>query len=293
MGSLLSISLLSLLIVLENHSFIDIIRPYSKNWLFPSDTLWYDRWEHILKLKPRFIEIVTWNDYGESHYIGRLDSPHGDDGNSKWVYGYPHNGWLDMAVPYIAAYKAGAESVDSHIEKDQIVYWYRTTSKTLDCDATDTTLADANNSSGNYFKGRPDGWETAQDKVFVVTLLTKAATLTMNAGKNSQTVEAPAGANLFSVDMDVGEVSFSLTRDGASVLSGKSTKKITDTCPCGIYNFNPYVGTLPEGEPDELLPQGYASIMNGLHVATCGPNGGSNRRAARTAAPEPRATGLY
>lgn len=58
---------------------------YSKNWNFPSDLLWFDRWNEILALKPRFIEIVTWNDYGECHYIGPLKSPHTDDGASKWV----------------------------------------------------------------------------------------------------------------------------------------------------------------------------------------------------------------
>lgn len=58
---------------------------YSKNWNFPSDLLWFNRWNEILALKPRFIEIVTWNDYGESHYIGPLNSPHTDDGASKWV----------------------------------------------------------------------------------------------------------------------------------------------------------------------------------------------------------------
>ena len=58
---------------------------YSKNWVFPSDLLWYTRWQEILQLKPRFVEIITWNDYGESHYIGPLSSPHNDDGNSKWT----------------------------------------------------------------------------------------------------------------------------------------------------------------------------------------------------------------
>lgn len=28
---------------------------------------------------------TQWNDYGESHYVGPLNSPHIDDGNSKWV----------------------------------------------------------------------------------------------------------------------------------------------------------------------------------------------------------------
>jgi hypothetical protein len=37
---------------------------YSKNWVFPSDLLWYMRWREILALQPNFVEIVTWNECG-------------------------------------------------------------------------------------------------------------------------------------------------------------------------------------------------------------------------------------
>ena len=37
--------------------------------------------------------MEQWNDYGESHYIGPLSSPHIDDGNSKWTN--------DMFVPHL------------------------------------------------------------------------------------------------------------------------------------------------------------------------------------------------
>jgi hypothetical protein len=36
--------------------------PYSKNWVFPGDLLWYSRWQEILVEQPEYIEIVTWND---------------------------------------------------------------------------------------------------------------------------------------------------------------------------------------------------------------------------------------
>jgi hypothetical protein len=38
--------------------------PYSKNWLFLSETLWYDRWQQILQLQDdlQYLEIVTWNE---------------------------------------------------------------------------------------------------------------------------------------------------------------------------------------------------------------------------------------
>ena len=251
---------------------------YSKNWVFPSDRLWFDRWNEVLTLGTRFIEIVTWNDYGESHYIGPLNSLHYDDGNSKWVNDMPHDGWLDMAKPFIAAFHAGATSVNDYIQEDEIIYWYRPTLKSLDCDATDTTMVPANNQSGNYFQGRPDGSETFQDSVFLVSLLTAPGTVAVSSGANSKTFDAPAGASVFEVSMAVGKQTFELTRDSKTVLSGTSLKDVSDVCICGIYNFNAYVGSLPDKSFGVLNKDGLASLTAGLHVSTCLPtptlNGG-------------------
>ena len=48
---------------------------YSKNWVFPSDLLWFDRWTEILNLGSQFVEIQTWYE-SESLVVsstGRLD----------------------------------------------------------------------------------------------------------------------------------------------------------------------------------------------------------------------------
>jgi hypothetical protein len=69
----------------------------SKAWNFPGDLLWFRRWNEVLALAPRFIEIVTWNDYGESHYL----APAGDDHDSTsqaWTANMPHDGWLEMGM---------------------------------------------------------------------------------------------------------------------------------------------------------------------------------------------------
>ncbi|KAL4786861.1 glycosyl hydrolase family 71-domain-containing protein [Aspergillus varians] len=245
--------------------------PYSKNWVFPGDLLWYDRWLQLLDMGPRFIEIVTWNDYGESHYIGPLSSPHTDDGCSKWVNDMPHDGWMDMSKPFIAAYKDGATSVDSYITEDLLVYWYRPTPRGVNCDATDTCMVPANNDSGNYFNGRPNGWETMEDAVFVVTTLTAPATVTVNSGGNVEVFDAPAGASAFQVPMGLGSQGFLLSRHGQAIQSDVSLLPIIDGCPCGLYNFNPYVGTLPPSPIDSLQQEGLYSLTQGLHVATCSP----------------------
>ncbi|KAJ5532968.1 alpha-1-3-glucanase/mutanase [Penicillium frequentans] len=244
---------------------------YSKNWVFPSDLLWYNRWNEVLALGPRFIEIVTWNDYGESHYIGPLKSPHTDDGASRWVNDMPHDGWLEISKPFIAAFKDGAKSPNKYITDEKLVYWYRPAPRDVNCDATDTCMVPANNGSGNYFLGRPNGWQSMQDSVFVVTLLQSPATVQANSGGSVYQYDAPAGAYAQAVPMNVGVQAFSISRNGKAVLSGVSLKPIINGCVCGLYNFNAYVGSLPPGFNDPLQPDGLAAFLQGLHVTTCHP----------------------
>lgn len=172
-----------------------------------------------------------------------------------------------MAKPFIAAYKAGETDVGPHIDSDQIVYWYRPTPASTDCDATDTTMEPADNSTGNYFMGRPNGWETLTDSIFIVPLLTAAGTVTVNSGGTVYTIDAPAGASSWSVPMGLGAQAFSLSRDGSEVISATSLKEIKDECVCGIYNFNSYVGTVPEGPSDPLGSDGLTALTTGLKTA--------------------------
>jgi hypothetical protein len=147
---------------------------------------------------------------------------------------------MEMARPYIAAYKAGAASVNEYIKEEQLIYWYRPTPRGVNCDTTDTCMVPADNSTGNYFMGRPNGWETMEDSVFVVSLLKSPAKIQVASGNNQQTFEAKAGAQSFKIPMGIGKQSFSVVRDGKMILSGTSPKEIIDGCVCGIYNFNPF-----------------------------------------------------
>jgi len=79
----------------------------------------------LLGLNSQFAEIVTWNDYGESHYINSPNNAHTDDGSSAWTYGIDHSAWQLVAKPYIQAYKAGASSVSTAGLGNTLVYSYR------------------------------------------------------------------------------------------------------------------------------------------------------------------------
>lgn len=185
----------------------------------------------------------------------------------------PHDGFLQMARPYIAAFHAGSKTVDSHIESDQLIYWYRPALKSASCDSTDTCEQPwpSSTPNPNYFIGKPNGYDTMEDSVFVVALLTSPGTVTITSGGNGpRTFSAPAGASSWQVGMGTGKQSFSLTRNAQTILSGDSLKDIISDCVCGIYNFNAYVGTLPAGASDPLSADGLVSFTNSLS-ATCQP----------------------
>lgn len=189
-----------------------------------------------------------------------------------------------MAKPFIATYKAGENIALPYIEEEKLVYWYRPTKQNADCGATDTTMQGANNASGNFFAGRPNGYQSMADEVFIVTLLKSPARVTVKSGDQTATFDAPAGISAHRAPMGVGKQQFAVSRHGETFLSGTSLKDIVDSCICGIYNFNAYVGTLPAPTTiDRLQPTGRAMLSQGLKVACT-----TNTRGVRgTSSPTP------
>jgi glucan endo-1,3-alpha-glucosidase len=218
----------------------------SKNWVFVCEQLITDRWNQILALQPQLVEIISWNDFGmssrpdscrlmwllsrvtetgESHYISGPQPNHSDDGSSQWAAGMPHDAWRRIMKPYIAADKAGA-SVPT-VDTDGLVYWYRPTPKDTRC--TNDTLP------------APNGINLLSDVVFVTTMLTASATLTVTSGSLAPvSINVGAGIVTSNFTMGVGTQTFAVSRNGAKILGGDGGLKIASTCT--TYNFNAYVG---------------------------------------------------
>ncbi|KAH7100577.1 glycosyl hydrolase family 71-domain-containing protein [Auriculariales sp. MPI-PUGE-AT-0066] len=208
---------------------------WNKNWIFKSDTLWTDRWQQLLELAPQFIEIITWNDYGESHYIGPLrdEKPDvyagGPTGAVKWTPGHDHSAWATVAAPYIAAYKQGASS--PIVSSDHLVYYYRQQSNSLQCSDPVPT---------------PTGASLMADSVFVTALLTEPGSIIITSGGNAPvSIDVDAGVHTVSAPMGVGKQSFQLVRGGNAILSGDGYRDIRDSCD--VYDFNPFVGEVSGG----------------------------------------------
>ena len=149
-----------------------------KNWIYKSEALLPKRWEEIMELNPDLVEIITWNDYGESHYIGPIDGAF-PAGSEVWTVGYEHTAWLQLIKYYIQAYKNGGYP---SIQKDQVFFWYRPHSK---------------NAQRNDGVPRPNNADWAEDTVVVHALLTHDAQIQVQIGGSSQTLNANAGRNTF------------------------------------------------------------------------------------------------
>ncbi|KAI0839316.1 glycoside hydrolase family 71 protein [Hypoxylon sp. FL0890] len=100
------------------------------SWYRAGETNLPERMEQILSLSPEFTEVITWNDAGESHYIG----PCWPEGLTDEILQYgnsdtaPHDGWQPLISSFIDAFKAGATDVGSmkpHTGNFAGTMWYR------------------------------------------------------------------------------------------------------------------------------------------------------------------------
>ncbi|KAI0764415.1 glycoside hydrolase family 71 protein [Trametes elegans] len=129
---------------------------WNKNWIYRGDDwLYVRRWEQLIAMRDQvdIVQIISWNDYGESHYIGPIK---GAQPNSQaWVDGFPHTAWLDLTRYYACAFKTGAYPP---IERDRIYMWARPHPR--DAEAVDDPV------------GRPDGWQLTDDIIWIVVFAT-------------------------------------------------------------------------------------------------------------------------
>ncbi len=47
---------------------------YNKDWMWSGNDLWHDRWLQVLYLQPEFVQIISWNDFGEVSNCLSIDS---------------------------------------------------------------------------------------------------------------------------------------------------------------------------------------------------------------------------
>ncbi|KAH8658315.1 glycosyl hydrolase family 71-domain-containing protein [Xylariales sp. PMI_506] len=234
---------------------------YDKDWLWNSGDLWYDRWQQAIFYStggnpaPEWIEILTWNDFGESHYIGPLDDSQYDAftiGEAPYNYAeaMPHDGWRTQLKWVTDLYKTGsAESGE-----ESIVMWYRTSFASA-CGTGDTT---GNTASQLQIEYSPA--DIVVDQISISVLLASPVdSMEVLYGPNSYTFDwtytPEGGAGLYYAtfalpDLDSGEFGVWLYRDDGTGFHLSSTVEINHTCTNDITNWNAYVSSTYGGEVD-------------------------------------------
>ncbi|WVQ72136.1 hypothetical protein IAR50_001681 [Cryptococcus sp. DSM 104548] len=200
---------------------------YNKNWIYRSDDwLLARRLEQIIaqRVSIDLIELISWNDYGESHYLGpiRTDQPN----SQGWTNGMPHTAWLDVVSYYAASFKAGSYAAGS----DQLVLWSRPHPKA----AVPSAPTNA----------QPTNWNYTDDNLYVWVALKSAATVSITSGSNTVSWSLPAGVSKLSVASSAGNIGASIVRSGSTVKSYSSSGSFSYTLTPTDYNFNYFVASV-------------------------------------------------
>ncbi|KAH6910280.1 glycoside hydrolase [Coprinopsis sp. MPI-PUGE-AT-0042] len=195
---------------------------WNKNWIYRGDDhLFVRRWEQLIGMRDRvdIVQVISWNDYGESHYIGPIK---GAQPNSQaWVNGYPHEAWLVLNSYFAAAFKKG---VYPPVKKDQIFLWARPHPK---------------NAVAREGVPRPNNWEITDDKIWAVVFTTSAAKVELHTSENrKETFQVGAGMTKLSCNQEVdGGMRGTIVRNGQVVAECNPIGFRFDSRP-GVHNFN-------------------------------------------------------
>ncbi|GBE78542.1 Glucan endo-1,3-alpha-glucosidase agn1 [Sparassis crispa] len=205
------------------------VNSYNKNFIYRGDDwLFSQRWETLIanRTKVPFTEVVSWNDYGESHYIGPIE---GQQPNSQaWVNGFDHQGWFDLMTYYITAYQTGKYPT---ISKDRVFLWAR--------------LYPVNATAPLDTVGKPTNYQLTQDYLWGVTLLMSPANVTLSCGSTTNKTLAPAGLTKFKLPLSTNCSVTAVVVRGTNTTVNFAPPSFKFNTKPPSYNFNAFVAASP------------------------------------------------
>ncbi|QRV96019.1 alpha-1,3-glucanase [Ceratobasidium sp. AG-Ba] len=200
------------------------------NRYFRGDNFEYRaRWQQLIANRNSlpFVEVATWNDYGESHYIGPM-SGLAPAGANYITPKNDHQAWADYTWYYATWWKSGAAPA---IATDRVYMWARPHPKSASICSTDGVGA-VNNAA----------W--ADDLLFVSVFLKSTAQVYCYSGTNNSGLKTlAAGVNELTVPLAAGGVGCTVTRNGASIINYAPSDFTYSTTP-SVCNMNAWTGLM-------------------------------------------------
>lgn len=193
----------------------------AENWAHAQNGgIFINRFASLLSLPnpPQFIELVTWNDFGESTYFGPADD--GTVCADCYYDTLDHSAFLTMAKPFISAFTAGSPNVSIAAHEENVYMFYRTQpALALGSDEASSPAGDL---------GLPMNATEWTDQVFVVGMLNQSAEVVLNTGGKVHTVKLEPGVSTTGFAWDFGAQSLDITFKNGSVVSKKGSVPIVE-----------------------------------------------------------------
>ena len=178
----------------------------------------------------KWVNLVTWNDMGEDSHWSPHPLPNRNQGGGQvWT----HAGHAELNKYYIQWWKTGQPPA---IEEDKLFYFYK--NQFHDAQA----LNPGGFENGNFVPARQ-----LADKIYVTTMLTAAARLTIHSGSKTTVYDVPAGIHHWDADMGAGTQHFNLVRNGKAVIDKTAEKTVEETPQYKTWSiFSGFAIRIPE-----------------------------------------------
>ncbi|GAA5841515.1 hypothetical protein JCM11251_001246 [Rhodosporidiobolus azoricus] len=218
---------------------------------------------------PAAIDLLSWNDFGEAHYLGPVRESAGIPGlSTKYIdTTRDHTPMLWLSAYWNLWFTNGSPP---RIKSECVIWYHR------------PHPAAATASSDEL--GKPEYAETLGDKIFAVVFVpsgSRAAELVIiTGGQATDGQDVKEGINLVSADFSPGATAVSLQDSSGNVLLAGAGVEVTDSPATHDYNFRAYI--VPEDCTASSFLDGIASSSSGNGAAEDGAMG-SSAGAIRTA----------
>lgn len=193
----------------------------------------------------QYVNILTWNDGPESHYVGNLWDEQNSDPEPAHYMHMSHKAWQPLLGSFITAFKGDGVMRPFNADSSGITgaYWY----KTILSETTCPEDADGVGIEEQYLV-KPESFENAQDLSDYAIILPEGASgwsLKVNSGGTTDVITGlKAGLNYGHAQLEAGAQSLQLLDASGNVVATASGGRCVyggDTCPDCTYNVNPTV----------------------------------------------------
>ncbi|BGP53751.1 Glucan endo-1,3-alpha-glucosidase agn1 [Rhodotorula sphaerocarpa] len=219
----------------------------TNNYCYPSSDqfLIAKHYGDLIKLgdnkAPDYIEFITFNDWGESTYLGPVRSnrnaPQQTIDTDKYVSGHNHTAFLVLSAAY-TQYKSGTAPVIT----SEVIFWWSRQEPIGNVPALDPL-------------GRDDSCKGLTDEIFIVALLpedsaAKKVVVTTGGKTAALSDSLQPGVNFLQTPFGLGETAVSLQDGSGKELVGGKGIPILSENPSGIFDPNFFAFM----EPRDFMP---------------------------------------